>query len=139
DVPVAIYQDGENASLRTYRFTAPSEPSIGDVRLALDLRLFGKHGEAITAALGGQVFLPTGSTDQYVGDGSPRIVPRLSFAGDVGLFTYAARGGVLVRTSDPTIAGQTRGPSIVFGAAAGLRVANKKLVVGPELYGSASL
>ena len=139
DLPIAIYQDGENAALKNFRFTAPTDAALGDLRLSLDLRLFGRYGGVVTGAIGTEVFIPTGSIVQYAGDGDPRIVPRFQLAGDVSLFTYAARGGLLIRTNDPTIVGQQRGDSVVFGASAGVRVLDKKLVVGPEIYGSASL
>jgi outer membrane protein OmpA-like peptidoglycan-associated protein len=139
DVPIAVYNTGNDGALRAFRFKGPTDPAVGDVRGALDFRMFGRYGEAITATIGVQAFIPTGFRAQYTGDGSGRLLPRLQLAGDAGIVTYAVRGGVLFRVDDAPILGEERGHALVYGAAAGLRLVDKKLVIGPELYGSASL
>ena len=139
DVPVAVYSDGEDATVGAYTLTAATKPAVGDVRAAADVRLFGSFGEPVTASLGLQVFAPTGVREQLMGDGTARFLPRLQVAGEVGPFVYAARGGVLFRVDDDPILGQKRGTGVVFGASAGVRLARGKLLVGPEVYGSASL
>jgi OOP family OmpA-OmpF porin len=139
DVPLAVYSEGANASIGAYALTAPSGPAVGDVRAAADVRLFGRFGEPVTASLGLQVFAPTGAREQLMGDGTARFLPRLQVAGEAGPFVYAARGGVLLRVDDDPILGQKRGTGVVFGASAGVRLARGKLLLGPEVYGSASL
>ncbi len=139
DVPIAVYNDGSDAAIGAFTLKGPGAPAVGDVRAAIDVRLFGQYGGVATASLGVQAFAPTGVRDAYTGDGAVRILPRLQVAGDVGPFVYAARAAVLARVEDEPILGEKRGTAIVLGASAGLRLANKRLVVGPEVFGSASL
>jgi OmpA-OmpF porin, OOP family len=82
------------------------------------------------------LWLPTGTASQYVGDGKVRIGPRIAAAGDVGAFVYAATLGVTYRANDATFAGHAFGSDVSFSVAAGARLADRKLVLGPELWGS---
>jgi outer membrane protein OmpA-like peptidoglycan-associated protein len=134
-LPVAAYQTGDRTTLGTKTYAAPSS-NIGDLRLAADVRLFGRHGGPVTGALGVAVFLPTGSREDFTSDGTVRVMPRATIAGDVSIFTYSARVGFQYRPLDEAFEQNPLGSEINAGAAAGLRVANRKLVVGPELYGS---
>ncbi|MEO6572347.1 MAG: OmpA family protein, partial [Polyangiaceae bacterium] len=68
-----------------------------------------------------------------------RVGPRLSAAGDVGAFAYAAGLGVIYRANDTSFNGHTNGTEFDFNLAAGVRVAEKKLLLGPELTGSTVL
>ena len=110
--------------------------TIGDLRLGADLRLFGEYGGGITMALGAQVHLPTGKREAFTGDSKVRVVPRLLLAGDLGAFTYSARVGANFRMLNENFNGQPFGTELLFGAAAGVRLADKKLLLGPEIYGS---
>src|SRR5262249_10319866 len=83
--------------------------------------------------------LPTGDPASYTGDGTVRVTPRALIAGDIGVFTYAARLGATIRALDETFAGGDVGTDLSFGASAGLRVADKKFVIGPEVFGHAVL
>ena len=81
-----------------------NDQAIGDVRLGMDFRVLGgEFNSPFRLALGGQVWLPTGSRDNYTSDGSTRVAPRLLMAGDIGsddvAFTYAVKGGVMFRTN----------------------------------------
>jgi OmpA-OmpF porin, OOP family len=136
-MPFALVQDGRSTTLAGASFAAPSgDPAIGDLRAALDVRLFGEFKGAITAAVGGQLWMPTGSESEYTGDGSARLGPRLLVAGDLGPFAYAARLGYVYRASGGKLANYPIRSEFTFGAAAGLRFADHKLLVGPELSGS---
>ncbi len=142
NLPVAAYQAGEAATVRLDETSAPvsfkpaDKAAVGDLRLAADVRLLGRYGEAFTLALGAQVFLPTGSREQYMGDGKVRVTPRLQAAGDIGAFAYAARIGVVYRALSEPFAGSHVGTELTFGASAGVRALERKLLIGPELYGS---
>jgi outer membrane protein OmpA-like peptidoglycan-associated protein len=137
NLPIALAQDGTGGAVNGYQVGSPSKAGIGDLRLGADVRLLGTYGGPFTAAIGAQVFLPTGNRDQYDGDGSTRLLPRVSIAGDIGPFVYAAMVGMLVRTQSDSFAGNSAGSELALGASAGLRVLDRKLVVGPELYGNA--
>ncbi len=159
-VPVAFYSDGNQASMQvspidpntgtrtgstlgTYAAPTPGG-NVGDVRIGTDVRVYGKYGEPVTVALGVQAFVPSGSPDAYTGDGNPRLHPRLSVAGQMGLFQYAAQVGGHFRFRDDLAYGRDYGNGgrvgheFTFQIAAGLRLANGRVTVGPELYGRKS-
>ncbi len=150
-VPVAFFSDGnqavmpitsgpQRASLGVY--SAPAEQVVlGDVRLGADIRLHGTYGDAFTLALGAQAFVPTGKPASYTGDGNPRVAPRLSAAGQMGMFQYAAQIGLHLRTRDDVAYGRDYGNGGRVGheltaqVATGLRLMKGRVVVGPEIYG----
>ena len=137
-MPIVLYQTGDAGRLQGVTYPSPSsEQAIGDVRLGFDVRLFGAYDGPITMALGGQVWLPSGDAASYTSDGSVRVQPRATVAGTVGFFTYAARAGVMFRDPDgSTFANSPIGHELTYGLSAGARVADKRLVIGPELFGS---
>lgn len=110
--------------------------AIGDLRLGVDLRLFGEYGSAFTTAIGVQVHVPTGNRDSHASDGKARLVPHWLMAGDIGAFTYAAVLGFDGRFQTDNIAGTAFGPELNVAASAGVRVADKKVVIGPEFWTS---
>jgi OOP family OmpA-OmpF porin len=136
-VPLAVAQTGSSGDVRGYTVTAPAGAAFGDLRLGFDVRLFGVHGDPLTLALGAQVFAPTGSREQFTGDGAVRLLPRLSAAGDYGMFTYAATLGIQYRAMDQGFVGKETGTEFIGGVSAGVRALGGALVVGPELFGSA--
>lgn len=139
DLPVALYQTGSAGTLNGVAYSPPGSFAVGDLRLGADARLVGQYGDAFTLAGGVQLFAPTGSRSDFTGDGKLRAMPRLSAAGDVGPVTYAARIGFQYRGLTDSFAGTSLGSEVVFGVSAGLRSADHKLVVGPEVYGSANV
>jgi OOP family OmpA-OmpF porin len=137
DVPVAVYQSGTTGDVDGVTYPAVTSDGVGDVRVSADLRLFGNYGGPITGALGAQVFFPSGKSDQYLGDNSfHAVLPHVLIAGQLDWFAYAAHLGFHYRGLDTTVAGATVGSDVVFGASAGVRGADGKLVIGPEVYGS---
>ncbi len=136
NVPLAIYQTGESTTVNGVLLNSPEKAAIGDVRVGADVRLFGAYREAIEGALGLQVHLPTGSQNLFTGDGATRVVPRLMFAGDLGDFAYAIKGGYELRGVGDNFGGRKVGDQITGSLAIGVRVFEKKLLVGPEFYGS---
>jgi len=135
-LPLAVAQRGTDKTVGGRVFRAPSQGGIGDLRISADLRLAGEYGDPFTIALGGRVWVPTGDAEQYIGDENVRIGPRLTFAGDIGTFVYSGGIGAVYRANDAPLNGHPHGTEATFSAAIGLRVADKKLVLGPELYGS---
>jgi len=134
--PIAAYEAGEPGTLGNTTYAPPSSASIGDLRLGADARLVGEFGDPFTAAVGLQLQVPTGQRGDYTGDGKVRLAPRLLGAGEVGSFVYALKLGVQYRALDATFADSPIGTEVLFGASAGIRTAEKNLVIGPELYGS---
>ncbi len=116
----------------------------GDVRVGADVRLFGDYG-SLVGAIGVQAFVPVGDKDKakasMVSDGKVRLWPKISFAKS-GPVELAFAAGPLIRKVDDAIANNPMtkdtfkgGTTFAFAAAAGVKVANDKLLIGPELYG----
>ncbi len=135
-LPIAAYQKGNQVVVGGTNYAEPANAGIGDLRLGADARLVGELNDPFTMAIGLQVYLPTGSRSDYTGDGKVRLLPRLLGAGEIGPFVYAAKLGVQYRALDDTFAGSPIGTEVIYGAAAGIRTSDEKIVVGPELYGS---
>ena len=136
DFPIAAWQDGNGGTLNGVTYPAGTSGGLGDLRLGADVRLLGTYGDAFTLAAGVQVFLPTGDRGSYLGDGAVRLLPRAQVAGDVGWFAYAASLGFLYRGQDDPFANSARGSEVVFAASGGVRALDRKLIVGPEIYGA---
>jgi outer membrane protein OmpA-like peptidoglycan-associated protein len=134
-LPVALSQEGSTTGglVNGQRVVDKLGAGVGDFRAGLDLRLVGEYGDPFTLALGGRVWAPTGSTQDYLGEGKARIGPHLSAAGDVGVFVYAGSIGVVYRGNDPTFAGHPQGTEADLSLAAGVRVLDRNLVIGPEV------
>jgi len=135
-VPLQLFADGRTAVINGVTHRPAEDVAVGDVRLALDARVLGAPGDAAVLAVGSELMLPSGSASAYTGDGKPRALPRLLFAGELGMFAYAARVGFLIRERNEPWGDGHIGSGPVFGASAGAQLLDKKLLVGPEIYGS---
>ena len=140
NLPLALYQDGDSQTVVTSTgqtpLNAPSKAAVGDLRVGADVRLIGEYKDAFTVAVGGQVHLPTGVRHQYTGDGATRIIPRLMIAGDLAGLAYAVRIGYELRQRADDFANVPFGDEVTGGVAIGLRAFDRKLLIGPEFYGS---
>lgn len=138
NVPIAITQEGSQSggSVSGQRILANTGAGVGDLRLGADLRLIGTYGDAFTLGLGGRVWFPTGNAQKFLGDDEVRVGPHVALAGDVGAFAYAGSVGVVYRANNQVFAGHATGTETNFRLAAGVRAVDKKLLVGPELFGS---
>lgn len=137
-VPVQLFADGRSGTVGTTALPPPPrEQGMGDMRLSLDFRLLGEYGDAFTAALGANLWLPTGEKEQYMSDGELRVRPRVAVAGDVGSIAYSAQVGFMAR--NPNASGYGLGNEMTFAATVGLKAADGRLTVGPEVFGNTSL
>jgi hypothetical protein len=137
--PFAVVNGGtDGTSASNVSYVAPNKATAGDTRFSADLRLVGEYGKPFTLAIGGQLFMPTGSQNQWTGDDLTHGIVRLAAAGEAGAFIWAANVGYHVRAVETTVNGFPYGSALIYGAAAGVRVANRHLVVGPEIYGEAN-
>ena len=136
---------GQSGTLGGYSYTAPSvslashPDTLSDVRLGVDVRILGSPLGPFRLGAGAQLFIPNGNRSDYDTDATYRGMFRLLFAGDIGLFTYAAQLGIHVRPLDDyPVPGSPEGSELLFGVAAGLRapVGTLAFVVGPEVYGA---
>jgi outer membrane protein OmpA-like peptidoglycan-associated protein len=135
DLPIAPYQAGDSGVYNGEMIIGSNSGGVGDLAVALDARLVGRYGQAFTLGAGAQLFLPTGSRDKFLGEGSVRAMPRIAAAGTVSMFMYSAQLGVMLREQSK-FAGVDRGTDLTFAAAAGVAVLDRRLIVGPEVYGA---
>ena len=141
DLPIAVYDHGRSAGAgntfyegsgrqRRHRRSAPRRGSPPRRRV--------RQTRSPSPSAPMCTFL-RGARSDFTSDGSVRVEPRLMAAGTVGLFTYAARAGVMYRSLDGTFAGQDIGSELTFGASAGLRLGTDRVTFGPEVTGSTML
>ena len=135
DLPIVLFQDGEDLSSISTTIRSPDKAALGDLRITGDIRILGKYGAPLSAAIGAQVHFPTGSRSLFTSDGTMRFTPRLLVAGDYAGLVYAAKLGFAYRPLDATFQGRPLGSEAIFSAAFGVKV-NDRFVFGPELYGS---
>jgi outer membrane protein OmpA-like peptidoglycan-associated protein len=136
NVPIAVYQTGDAPTSKGTSFGDPGS-NFGDVRFAADVRLLGKYGDVFNSAIGFALYFPTGSREDFTGDGNVRFSPRISVAGDISMFTYAGRIGLNYRPLTESIGTSSLGTEMTIAASAGIRLGDKKqLLIGPELFGS---
>ncbi|MFO0740616.1 MAG: OmpA family protein [Labilithrix sp.] len=135
-VPLQVFGDGRSRTIGGVFHRGNDDTAVGDVRGSVDVRLLGRYGDAATVAAGAEVFLPSGSPASYNGDGKPRLLPRVLFAGEAGPVAYAARLGFMVRGRDEDFLDGRIGSQLVYGASVGTWLADHRILVGPELYGT---
>ena len=135
-LPLQLFADGHPSRANGLTYVPPlHEQSVGDIRASVDLRVAGEYGDAFTVAVGGSLFIPLGQRESFNGDDVTRFSPHLNIAGDEGIFAYAVRGGYELRPLRVDYIDTRTGSTINFGGAAGLRFADKKILVGPEVFG----
>ena len=135
DVPLAVVASGEDPGLTGTTFTTLESPSFGDVRLGVRGRLLGDDGGPFQLGAGSYMFFPSGSREQYAGEGGVRGAFHGIVGGRVGHdvgFTYAASFGPELRGSDSPHA-------LVYGAGAALLLVDDMLQVGAEFFGVTAL
>jgi OOP family OmpA-OmpF porin len=139
-LPVLMSTGGDTTYVNGARLVAPGTnnvgASVGDLRLSADVRLFGEYRQPVQVAIGAQLFLATGDRTQYTGDGSASLLGRAMVSGDISLFTYAAQVSLAYHGLNDSYVGNPRGNQFNFAAAAGLRLLDGNLTVGPEIWGS---
>ena len=137
-LPIAVTQDGSTTGglVNGQRILANTGAGVGDLRVGADLRLIGAYGDPFTLALGGRMWLPTGDVQKYLGDDAIRVGPHVAMAGDVGALAYSGSVGIVYRANNQAFAGHPTGSEANFGLAVGVRALDKKLLLGPELFGS---
>lgn len=134
-LPVALAQGGDTLSIDGTDVASPTSAALGDLRIGARVLLYGDDGGPAQIAVGGNVYVPTGSTEatgSFTGDGSARVAPQLLFGGRYKLMpsvtlAYTAMGGFNVRSSkNPT--------TVIYGAGVAAMLLDEKLQIGPEFY-----
>jgi hypothetical protein len=139
DLPLQLQAKGNTTSLGADTVAAPASSfAVGDLRLGIDDRLYGRSDGPFTAAIGLRLHLPTGDRASYTSDGSVRVVPRFMVAGKSGSFEWTGR--VDYHTRDVIAYGTTKvGSELGVVATAGVRAAEGKLLIGPEVFAATAL
>lgn len=138
-VPILAYQRASDFDVAGSSIAPSEDFSLGDVRLGADALLVGEREDAFRLGAGVRFYLPTGNRDAFASDGSLRIAPLVSVAGDVGPFVYAVSPGVMVRTEGQDFVNEPVGSEMLLSVSAGLRLIERRLVVGPELFASTNI
>ncbi|MBS2012038.1 MAG: OmpA family protein [Deltaproteobacteria bacterium] len=134
DLPLAMYQDGEDATIGGIEHRGASAPAIGDVRVAGDVRLAGRIGEPVTLAVGMRLWLPTGLPSQFTSDGVIRVAPQVLAAGTIGPFVWGARVAIVARGREEAYAGRQLGSEVFGAASAGVELVGGKVRIAPEVW-----
>src|SRR5581483_7056816 len=124
-IPVNLFEDGADGTLNGITYGKPrNSPSLGDLRLSADGRIYGKYDGPFRVAAGIRLYLPTGNRGDYQSDETVRFQPRVMAAGDVKPkgasvgFVYSATLGLMYRDdSQPPFAGSKLGTEFHFSAA----------------------
>jgi len=111
--------------------------SSGEVRVSADWRLTAASSP-LALGLGIAAYAPTFGPVAYAGDGQLRVLPQVKIAGDAGPIAYAADVGWRVGLASIQ-GGDALGDGVVFGASIGARLLDRRLLVGPEVFGTTGL
>jgi outer membrane protein OmpA-like peptidoglycan-associated protein len=135
DVPIAVVDSGASPMTSGLDYHVPSSATLGDVRLGVRGRFWGKLRDPFQIGLGGAVLLPTGSPDAYTGQGAARGTVDLLMGGRAG----TGLGVVWSATAGTMLQGARVSPLLRYGAGAAVVIGEDRLQIGPELYGSTEL
>lgn len=132
-VPHQVHAAGDRGTDASFAYPAPSRSRArGDVRVGAHYMLL--NADSLRIAVGGQVFLPTGISAAYAGEGSARFEPQVLAAGSINSFAWAAQVGVPLGGRKGEMFGDMKAGTVVNGTlAAGFQTADGQLLVGPEV------
>jgi outer membrane protein OmpA-like peptidoglycan-associated protein len=135
DMPLVLLSRGDDATVGSTSYTAPTGVAAGDLRVDLRVRLAGDDRSAATLSLGGHVFVPVGNANKLAGADATHGAPVIVLAGEGDHVAYAVNAGADLRKRSE-FAAVTMGHQLIFGAAVAARFADRRLQVGPEVYGT---
>lgn len=134
-LPVALTQSGDDPFYRGEQVSSPSGGGVGDLRIGARVRLFGLRGSAFQLALGGYLWVPTGSEKELLSNGKVRGAPMLIASGRAGRFIWASQFGVELRQA-LTLYGAREGSMLRLGGGGGVIVGKRERgQLGAELSG----
>jgi len=136
DLPIALFQEGQPGLVLGTQYVPPTRAAIGDIRVGTDVRVLGRYGGPVQLALGALLWLPTGQPALYTGDGTVRVMPRATVAGDISWFAYSASFGFHFRPKVQSFAVAPIGSELVLRIAVGVHLANRRIMIGPEFAAS---
>lgn len=131
-LPIAVAQGGDSPTIDDVLIPSPSSAALGDLRIGLRVRLFGQDDEVFQVGAGGNLYIPTGSTSSFTGEGAVRLAPQLLLGGRVQRFVWSASVGAMFRDSGNPA-------TITYGAGAAVLLLDDRLQIGPEFYASSPI
>ncbi len=132
-LPFAAAQSGDGAFIAS---GSVRSARLADMRLGARVNLLGKTDDLYSVGLQADLWLPTGSRENFAGDGAVRGHPRLVASGRVqGRYLYSAALGALLRDGRDVGIGKV-GSALTYSAAAAALFLDGQLQVGPEISGS---
>ena len=134
NLPLALVTAGDSPTAGGLAFNSPSGAALGDLRLGARYRFLGSANGAAQLSLAASLWVPTGDRSKFAGDGAVRGEPVLVFNGETDSLVYSANAGLALR-SQRSFANTQMGTQLDFGAGVALLLADRKLQIGPELYG----
>ncbi|WP_231511319.1 OmpA family protein [Chondromyces apiculatus] len=133
DVPIAVLQSGDDPAAGGVGVASPSGGALGDLRLGARVSLLGQYHDPFQIAVGGAIWLPTGSRDAYLSDGTIRAAPQLIVGGRIDALVWSLAASPQFRPTR-TVPGGEQGTTLQWGGGVGFLLAEGKLQVGPELH-----
>ena len=138
DLPFLLATAGQDQQTGGLAIASPSGAAVGDLRLLARVGLVGKPKSPFQLAIGGSLWVPTGDESKMAGADGVRGMPALVAAGEAGKVAYAANVGFLFQPTANVVDSEL-GSQLAFGAGVAGLLANGRVQVGPELYGTTGI
>ncbi|MBN2197528.1 MAG: OmpA family protein [Polyangiaceae bacterium] len=138
DLPFLLGTGGEDQDVGAGTIASPSGAAVGDLRLLGRVELVGKPRSPFQLGIGGSLWLPTGDETKMAGTDGVRGMPTITAAGEVGDLVYAANVGVLLQPSADVMDSEV-GSQLAFGVGVAGLLADDRVQLGPELYGTTGI
>lgn len=132
DVPLAVVQAGDSPTFSGVTIASPDGVEMGDVRLDVRGKLYGRYREPVSVALGSRFYFPTSGAGSLAGEGKPRVAPQATLSGRLGEITsfhYTAELGWMLR-------GPENPHTLRFGAGVGVSLLDDLLGLSAEMFGA---
>ncbi len=130
--PVAVAQSGDEDGGAAPSLTSADGAEPGDLRIGLRGRLLGDYYEGFQLGIGAYLYVPTGPSGGYTGEGAVYGQPQLLLGGRVPYFVWSASAGSILRGSDNP-------HTFTYSVGAAVVLVDDMLQIGPEFFGAVAL
>lgn len=144
DLPIALVNRGDGTfEAGTFTganaFVSPSGAGVGDLRLGARLRLLGEYADPFQLALGGYLWAPTGTRDDFLTDGKVRGQVHALGGGRVDRLVWAVMVGPTLQSTQ-SYGGVQVGSQLSWGAGAAILLGERREIqLGGETTGGVTL
>ncbi len=138
NLPIALFQAGDDPVVGSTTFASPDSPQVGDLRIGLRGRIWGEHDDIFQIGVGASLWAPTGSSREgsFVSSGKVRGLPQVIVGGTLKRFVWSFDIGPEIRASQE-FANTSQGTMLSWNAAGGALLGdNKQIQVGAEVLGN---